>query len=510
MDKKSLITLLLVLAGGILLGRYADIERKTEEPAVRQHSLPRYIYNSPAVYNSSPPSVDGIFSFADIAEKVRPSLVNISSVRFIEVRRSPFEFHFGDPFDDFFERFFDMPDRRRREQEPQRYRHEGTGSGFIVDPAGYVLTNYHVIQDAEEIKVTLYDDETYDAEIVGQDPRTDLAVVKISASREFVPLAMGDSDQIRVGDPVMAAGSPFGLEQTFTSGIISAKRQNVQVQGQNFGEMIQTDASINRGNSGGPLVDVYGRAIGINTAIFAPTGVFAGVGFAIPVNNAVRILDQLIEVGRVVRGWLGIEIREVDEAIMQQFELETGDGALVNMVHEETPAKKGGIERGDVIVNVSGREIKNVRQLQDIIASYSPGETVTVTVFRDGEKKELQVELGEMPEELPSAALPGEEAPVEEAQVQWKGIHVRNIDSAARRRHGLDSDDGVIIIRIDPESDAHGIGLRVADVIRQINRKEISNIEDFKTVTQEISLSDGVVFDILRNGRPVYLSYRRR
>ncbi len=507
MNKKTLAAIAIFLAGGFLLGRYAAVGNREDEPG---RERPAFQYDSPAPRNSLVEAAGGMVSVADVAEAVGPSLINISSVRFIEVRRSPFEYFFGDPFDDFFERFFDMPERRRRE-EPRRFRQEGTGSGFIVNEEGYALTNYHVVAGAEELQVTLYDDETYDAEVVGRDPRTDLAVVKINASRRFTPLPLGDSDKIRVGDAVMAAGSPFGLEQTFTAGIISARRQNVVIQGQNFGEMIQTDASINRGNSGGPLVDMHGRAIGINSAIFAPTGVFAGVGFAIPINRAVLILDQLIEVGRVVRGWLGVEIREVDEVIKDQFGLETADGALVNRVWEDTPARRGGIRRGDVIVEIDGRKVEAVRHLQDIIGAFSPGDTVTVTVIRDGRRQDLEVELGEMPVEMPVAeAEPEEEIEREETQARWKGIHVSNIDGGVRRRYDLTTDEGVVVVRVEHDAEAYGIGLRSSDVIRQINRRKINNVEDFKKATGEISLSDGVVFDILRNGQPVYLSYRRR
>ncbi|MGM0568568.1 MAG: Do family serine endopeptidase [Elusimicrobiota bacterium] len=507
MDKKTFLAIIAIIGGGLMVSRYVDVGNGSDNNIPRAFN----VRTSSGTAGPSHPDSTGLNSFAGVIDKVRPSLVNISSVRFIEVRRSPFEFHFGDPFDDFFEDFFPERDRRRQpREEPQRFRHEGTGSGFIVDSEGYVLTNYHVIEDAEEIKVTLYDEETYDAKVVGQDPRTDLAVVKIEASREFTPLAMGDSERIRVGDWVIAAGSPFGLEQTFTAGIISAKRQDVQVQGQSFGEMIQTDASINRGNSGGPLVDRQGRAVGINTAIFAPTGVFSGVGFAIPIDNAVRILDQLIEVGKVVRGWLGVEIREVDEVVMEQFGLESEDGALINRVYEGTPAQEAGVKRGDVIVEVNGEKVENVRNLQDLIGAASPGDTVVLSVVRDGDLVEIDVELSEMPDEMPDEETEPEAQPEEEIEVEWKGIYVRDIDEKLKEKNNLETEEGVIVLRIDSDAEAYGIGLNRGDIIRQINRKEIKNLEDFKKVSEEISLSEGVVFDVLRNGRPVYLSYRKR
>ena len=304
-------------------------------------------------------------SFANVAEHVKPAVVNVSTLQILRIEQPFYEFYFGDPFEDFFDEFFQRSPRDKRAKPRKRYyqkKLEGTGTGVIIDPKGYILTNYHVIANAEDIRVRLSGekDKEFEAKIVGEDPRTDLAVLKIKSNKKFPSAVLGDSDVIRVGDWVLAIGSPFGLEQTVTVGVISAKRQSVPIEGRSYRDLIQTDAAINRGNSGGPLVNIKGEIIGINTAIYAPTGVFAGVGFAIPINDAKEIIDDLIEKGRVIRGWLGVEIKEVDEIIAKQFGLREIQGALVNKVIENSAAEKGGIERGDIIVKFAGQKVKEV------------------------------------------------------------------------------------------------------------------------------------------------------
>ncbi|MFW6134318.1 MAG: Do family serine endopeptidase [Elusimicrobiota bacterium] len=512
MDKKTLIMVIVILLGGMLLGTYSYIfEVPVKHEVSRSFEPPQNTVIRAAQYSGEEGRSSGLMSFSGVVKKIKSSLVNVSAVHIVEVQRPSYRFFFGDPFEDFFDEFFERRPRKR-EPETEKYRYEGTGSGFIVGPEGYILTNYHVIKDAKEIKVRTHDDKSYDAEIIGQDPRTDLAVVKIKSSRKFNALKMGNSDEVEIGDWVMAAGSPFGLKQTYTVGIISALRQNVRVEGANYENMIQTDAAINRGNSGGPLVDINGSIIGINTAIYAPTGVFSGVGFAIPINKAKNVLSELIEKGKVVRGWLGIEIKEVDEAVKKHFELKTDKGVLVNRVMEDSPAQKGGLKRGDVIVKFNGKEVEGVNELQNMVSSSEPGEKVKVTVIRQGKQETVTIKLGEMPEKgYVSSKQEGKEEKQEkeEKTTRWLGIEVSEITGMVKERYNVSASEGVIVVQIDPTEKGYEIGLQVGDVIKELNKKEINNVEDFKKAVKDASLKDGVVFDIIRNGRPIYISFQK-
>ncbi|MGM0441210.1 MAG: Do family serine endopeptidase [Elusimicrobiota bacterium] len=510
MDKKSFLILLIILIGGMFLGYHGDFYTPWEKKETVNNTVskvPEPVKSSETQKQSR--SYIPKQSFADTVEKIKPAVVNVSAVHVIEVR-SPFEqFRFGDPFEDFYERFFGMPRQREEESSPRKreYRQEGTGSGFIVTSDGYVLTNAHVVREAEEIKVTTYDDERYDAKVVGADSRTDLAVVKIKSSRKFDVLEMGDSEDMNIGDWVIAAGSPFGLQQTYTAGIISALRQDIEIQNSTYRDMFQTDAAINRGNSGGPLVNLDGKAIGINTAIFAPTGVFSGVGFASPINRAKEILDDLIEEGKVVRGWLGVEIREVDEVVEEHFDLEVREGVLINNVFEDSAADKGGLQRGDIIVKFNDKPASDVRSLQKFVSSADPGQEVQLTVIRDGEEKVIEVELEEMPEKMPTDRG-NKPAVKEEITADWKGLEVSNITSMVKEQFDIEADKGVVVSEIDPSKEGYEIGLRVGDVIRGINKESIETVEDFEKATDKVDLSEGIVLDIIRRGQPLYITYK--
>ncbi|MEW6041844.1 MAG: trypsin-like peptidase domain-containing protein, partial [Elusimicrobiota bacterium] len=350
------------------------------------------------------PAVELQEIFVGVVEKVKPSVVNISTVQTIEAPQ--YEFFFGDPFEEFFERFFQQPNERppQRKKRTFKYRTESGGSGFIIDSSGYIITNEHVIKDADEINVTVNTDgkeKVYKGKVVGKDERTDIAVVKINTHGiKLQPLNLGDSDKIKVGEWVLAIGSPFGLEQTVTNGIVSAIRQSVQVEGRVYRNFIQTDAAINRGNSGGPLCNIKGEVIGINTAIFAPTGVFAGIGFAIPVNRAKEILDELIHKGKVVRGWLGVEIKPMDDVLRRQFSVPGDFGVLINRVLSGSPAEKAGIERGDVIIEFDGKKVSSPVELQDIVSKTGPQKKVLTKIIRKAKELTLELVTGEMPKEL--------------------------------------------------------------------------------------------------------------
>jgi len=451
-------------------------------------------------------------AFANVAEAVKPAVVNISAVQILKTEVPYYQFYFGDPFEDFFDEFFGRPREKMPEPEKKEFKRrlEGTGSGVIIDPRGYILTNYHVIAGAEEIKVTLSNGEEkkYDGKVVGKDPRTDLAVIEIKAKEKFPVAKLGDSDKIRIGDWAIAIGSPFGLKQTLTVGVVSAKRQSLYVEGKEYRDMIQTDASINRGNSGGPLVNIKGEVIGINTAIYAPTGVFAGVGFAIPINNAKEILDELIEKGKVVRGWLGIEIREVDEVIAKQFSLPNTKGVLVNRVIENSAAEKGGMNRGDVIIRIEDHKVESVRDLQEVVSRTKPGKKVKVMVIREKKEIALTIKLEEMPETTEEAKVKEEKKEIGEGEVEeWLGMKVETLTPALAKNYGIEDGKGIIIVEIEIGSKAEEMGLVEGDLIRSINRQSIVDCKEFKKVVKKVDLSQGVIFDIVRRGRPVYITY---
>ncbi|MFH1238730.1 MAG: DegQ family serine endoprotease [bacterium] len=454
-------------------------------------------------------------TFADIADKLKPTVVNISTTQVIRQEYVPYEFFFGNPFEDF---FGEQKPNSQKPQPQKRYydrKAMGMGSGVIISEDGYILTNNHVINAATEINVTLNDGRKFKGNIIGQDYKTDLAVIKINASK--LPAAMlGDSDKIRVGDWAIAIGSPFGLEQTVTAGIISARRQSLQIEGQQYREMIQTDAAINQGNSGGPLINIKGEVIGINTAIYTPTGGFVGVGFATPINKAKAILQQLIQKGKVTRGWLGVEIKEVDKAIAKQFGLKEEKGVLVNNVMKDTPAERAGLKRGDIILEYDGRAVKDVTALQDLVAQTEPKKKVTLKVWRSNKEELFDLVIGEMPNEVKEAGGQNEpqgKAPADNEKVsqEWLGIKVKALSKDMIAQLGLEAGEkGVAIVEIMPGSKAEETGLAVNDVIRSINRQPVTSVKEFEEITAKAKLSEGIVLDINRQGRLIYLSIQEK
>jgi len=466
--------------------------------------------------------------FIKVAETVKPAVVNISTVH-IEKITVPqyYEFFFGSPFDDMFEEFFGAPrsnNRRgsdRRGVQPQMRRLEGTGSGVIISADGYILTNEHVVRDADEIIVTMYvppdgSQKKYKGKVVGKDSRTDLAIIKISGGK-FPSARLGNSDAIKVGQWVIAIGSPFGLEQTVTTGIVSAKRQALSIEGRTYRDLIQTDAAINRGNSGGPLCNLEGEVIGINTAIYAPTGVFSGIGFAVPINRARLVIDELIKKGKVTRGWLGVEIRPIDIAIQKNFGLKTREGAFVANVIENSPAKKAGVKRGDVIVEFDSKKVTSPMELQDMVSATAPDKKVYLKVVREGSEIVLPITLSSMPDEITAGSADesgssgrggGGSQENKNATFKWEGMVVSGITDDLRSEFGLPADTkGVVVTDVDEYSRASSIGVVPGDVIKMINNKPVSDISDFKKIVSSVDFSKGVVFDIIRDGRPVYLTY---
>ncbi len=410
--------------------------------------------------------------FADLAAKLLPAVVNISSESVVSGRRPGPElpqFPPGSPFEEFFRDFFD----RNRPQHRQRRRATALGSGFIIDKSGIVVTNNHVIQGADKITVILQDNTRLKAEVIGRDKKTDLAVLRVKPKKDLPAVQFGDSDALRVGDWVVAIGNPFGLGGSVTAGIVSARGRDIN--SGPYDDFIQTDASINRGNSGGPLFDMSGRVVGINTAIFSPSGGSIGIGFSIPAATAKGVINQLIKFGRTRRGWLGVRIQAVSKEIAESLGLEKASGALVASVTEKSPAEKGEIKAGDVILSFNGREVNEMRKLPRIVADTEIGHEVEVVVWRDGKKVITRVAVGELEEEktesVASRESSEESGKAKEQSVASLGLTLMRIDSAARKRFELKAGSkGVVVTKVDPDGAAAEKGVRPGDVIVEVNQ----------------------------------------
>ncbi|MBE0426277.1 MAG: DegQ family serine endoprotease [Nitrospirae bacterium] len=429
-------------------------------------------------------------AIAEIVEEVKPSIVHIYTTRTITVQRriDPF---FDDPFS---RRFFgeEWPFRVPRERKTL-----SLGSGVIVDSKGYILTTNHVVQGAEEIRVTLVDKREFEGKIVGTDPMTDIAVIKIEA--ENLPtIRWGDSDKMRVGETVLAVGSPYGLIGTVTMGIVSAVgRANVGIA--DYEDFIQTDSAINPGNSGGALVNVRGELVGINTAIFSITGGFQGIGFAIPSNMANTVMDSLIKKGKVVRGWLGVTVQGITPELAMQFDLKEEKGALVSDVLESSPAEKAGIKRGDVIIEYEGKRIEESYQLRNMVANTTPGKEVGVIIIRDNVKQTKKVVIGELPSDTQKASIG-------EYENLLKGVTVRELTEEIYRTLNLPKKlKGVIVTAIDENSPAAMVLMR-GDVIQEINRMRINNVRDYEQVVSMIEPGKDMLLLIFRGGSSLYIT----
>jgi len=457
-------------------------------------------------------------SFSSVAELVKPAVVSISTVR-VEPLPEMQQFFFGDPLEQFFDQFSDPSRRRMAPRQPRKFKMEGMGSGVIIDPEGLVLTNEHVVRDADEIKVQMYDQDgnkkEYTGRVVGKDARTDIAVVRIHAGHKLPFAALGDSDKVRVGNWAIAIGSPFGLSQTVTVGVISAARQSLVIEDKEYRNLIQTDAAINRGNSGGPLLSIRGEVVGINTAIYAPTGVFAGIGFAVPINQAKAILDDLVQRGHVVRGWLGVELaHEISRAMVRAFGLKDDKGALVNSVLSGSPAEKAGLKRGDVILFFDGKPVESSDKLQTYVSQTPPKKSVSLDVLRSRKKMTLPLTIGERPESVDTGkeeAAPSSKKEGKDKEKMWHGARIEPLTSQQAENFRQPADaQGVIVTDVEQGSDAEEIGLVAGDIIRGVNQEPTPDVATFSQAVGRGNLSDGVVLDILRQGRPLYLSYAKQ
>ena len=418
-------------------------------------------------------------SFADLAEELLPMVVNVSTTMVVEGHDQPNfpQLPPGSPFEDFFKDFFE-----RNQQEPSKRRATSLGSGFLVSDDGYIVTNNHVIADADEITVILHDDTQLEAEIVGRDPKSDLAVLKIKVDKKLPYASFGNSDKSRVGDWVVAIGNPFGLGGTLTAGIVSARGRDIN--SGPYDDFIQTDASINRGNSGGPMFNMDGEVIGVNTAILSPSGGSVGIGFSIPSNAVKTVVNQLIKHGEVKRGWLGVHIQEVTEEIAETLGLDKPVGALVANVMEDGPAEGSGIMAGDVILKFNGVDVPEMRRLPKIVAETEVGEDVDVVVWRDGEKITLQTHVGQLDDEVIAAASKGKSNGDSSKVVEIKslGMSVASLSDEVRERFELEEDaKGVIVVAVDNDGQASEKGMRPGDLVVEASKQEISKpseIED--------------------------------
>ncbi|NIX76461.1 DegQ family serine endoprotease [Microvirga sp. c23x22] len=426
-------------------------------------------------------------SFADLAEEVTSAVVNISASTTVETRnRTLPQLPPGTPFEDLFEEFFNRRGQGQGQGNgdnvPRPRRSNSLGSGFVIDPSGIVVTNNHVIGDANDISVIFSDGTRLKAEIIGKDTKVDLAVLKVKSDKPLKAVKFGDSDALRPGDWVLAIGNPFGLGGSVTAGIISARGRNID--SGPYDNYIQTDAAINKGNSGGPLFNMNGEVIGINTAILSPTGGSVGIGFAVPASSAVPVIDQLRQFGETRRGWLGVRIQNVDDATAEALNLGSARGALIAGIDDKGPAKPAGLQVGDVITRFDGKDVKDSRDLPRIVASTPVGKAVEVTIVRKGAEMKKQVTLGRLEdgEKQANAQQPSTETPT--ATRQALGLNLSGITDDLRRRYNLKDDaKGVVITRVDPNSSAADKRIQAGEVIVEINQEPVSSPAD---VTKKI------------------------
>ena len=434
-------------------------------------------------------------SFADQVEQLSPAVVNISTTTIVSEGPGmdmP-QFPPGSPFEEFFKNFGDENRQRRA---------SSLGSGFIIDAEGIVVTNFHVIENAEEITVTLSDETSFTAKVLGQDQKTDIAVLKIDpGDTALTAVPFGDSDSLRVGDWVLAIGNPFGLGGTVTAGIVSARGRDIG--NGPYDDFIQTDASINRGNSGGPLFNTDGEVIGINTAIFSQSGGSVGIGFAISSNLAKRVTKQLVEFGTTRRGWLGVFIQEVTSDIAETLGLEGSGGALVSSVNENSPADIAGLEPGDVILSFDGKKIERMRDLPRIVAETDIGTTVVVEIFRGGRLSTVEVTLGEL-EKAELVGLVGEKPEGDAQTLDRLGFKVDDLDGELAAELGLDDTlTGVVVTEVAADSPAMEKGVEPGDIIRRFGQRRVDSAADLAASVAETldAGRSGVLLLIERDGR---------
>ena len=499
---KTLVTVAVVSAFvGLMVATGLDITQTTSAGEIFWHE-PKADKKAPKIKMQP--------SFVELAKELSPSVVNISTTMVVKGggmpplggnpcgggggghggRRSPFEDFFGDDFD----KFFGNPERE--------FKRQSLGSGFLISKEGYIISNNHVVENATEIIVTLSNSgkKEYEAEVIGKDANLDLALLKIDPDgAELHPVVLGDSDALEIGEWVVAIGNPFGLGGTVTAGIVSQKGRTIGAGP--YDNFIQTDASINPGNSGGPLFNMNGEVVGVNTAIIAGG---QGIGFTIPINQAKEVLVMLKEKGKVTRGWIGVSIQEVTPEIAKSFGLGEAKGALISSVMEGDPAEKGGIEAGDIIVEFDGKDIEDVNDLPRIVAGTTPCKKAKVKVVRNGKNKTLFVTLGEKKD--PSS---GDDRGGENGEDQKKlGLTVQEITPEIAERLGMEDADGVLVSSVDRNGPAQDAGLMRGDVIKEINRTIVKNMDDFSRAVKKAKKDDIILMLVARGDRVFYTTIK--
>lgn len=500
-----------LLAASAIVGQHqmaAGADRSTNNR--EQRTPPKVVVNT----NALPKDTRGITSFAPVIKRAGPSVVTIYSTK--SVRQNLGASPFNDPF---FRRFFGFGDPEEeggrapgrgggggrgggRGMPPQERKEQSLGSGVIISSDGYILSNNHVVEGADEVKVALSGtDDEYIAKVIGADPQTDISVLKIDR-KDLTPVTITDSDHLQVGDVVLAIGNPFGVGQTVTMGIVSATSRG------GFGivdyeDFIQTDASINPGNSGGALVDADGRLVGINTAIISRSGGNMGIGFAVPINMVRRVMDAIIQNGKVLRGYLGVYIQDLTPQLATEFGLKDRSGALVGGVPPNTPAAEAGLREGDVVTEFNGRKVPDSRQLRLWVSQTPPKTKVSLKVIRDGKEQTKQLTLGELPSEIASSGPGGLEGPGgSQKSDALDGVEVSDLDQSTRRQFEIPGDvRGAIVTSVDPTSTAAAAGLRPGDVIVEINRKRVASSQDAIDITNQLKSDQRILLRVWSAGR---------
>ncbi len=441
---------------------------------------------------------NGLTSLAELVKRLKPSVVNISTTSVAKGGSpfgSPFQSPFGggenDPFEEFFKKYFgDIPQGE--------FRQRGLGSGFIISEDGFIITNNHVVEKANDIDVILEDGEKYKAEVIGKDPKTDLALLKVQPKNRLPAVPLGNSDVLEIGDWVVAIGNPFGLGHTVTAGIVSAKGRSLGLGA--YDDYIQTDAAINPGNSGGPLFNLNGQVVGVNTAIIAGG---QGIGFAIPSSMARNVIEQLKNSGKVVRGWLGVLVQQITPEIAESMKFKEPTGALVADVTPGGPADKAGIKRGDVIVEFNGNTIKDMAELPKLVAITPPGTQSKLKFISNGNEKTAEIKLGELPEEVAKASG-GSGQEIERNM----GLVVQEINPQIQRRLQLEDSKGIIITNVQPGSIGWEAGLRRGDIILEVNRKQISGLDEYRKAIDSIKKGDSALLLVKRDKNTVYVALK--
>ncbi|MFV0439460.1 MAG: DegQ family serine endoprotease [Desulfopila sp.] len=431
--------------------------------------------------------------FADVVKKATPAVVHIRVEKSVSATGmdEQYEQFFNNPF---FERFFGPQFRKNPHQQgPRRnYKQQGQGSGFIISSDGYILTNNHVVEDADTITVFLSDEREFTAELVGRDPQSDVALIKIKDHDSLPTLPLGNSDALEVGEWVIAIGNPFGLSQTVTVGVVSATgRSSVGIN--EYENFIQTDAAINPGNSGGPLLNINGEVVGINSALYSRTGGYMGIGFAIPINMVKSIEAQLKNSGKVTRGWLGVVIQNVDENLAKSFGLDRARGILVSDVQAGSPADKGGIVQGDVIVSLNGDSLKDVTDLRNQVAMLSPGSTAQLGVIRNGKSLTVNIKIGERPNELSQTDSSDTQL---DSMLDKFGLAFQDLTPELAEQMGYKDKNGVVVSQVEPDSPAASAGLRPGQLIEEVNKKPVNNVQQLQKAVNDSDSKNRVLLRV--------------